>query len=220
MGNLQNLVENTKDFLGDNTPMFRDLDNMPKRPEDQELMTHMRMLYGHVDWESLIVEVDPIFIKLLNNAKGLFINDQEVLKTMQIGDHVALLNAETKGPLAYSDFMSDLADIEILNKKSAVSQAAYFFVFDLFDSGFGFKRFAPYFLIAFRLALLEGVMADEERFSTERVEQVWKKTFSLVMASTIQHLIDQTTDVDKGYLYIPFNPYESIISDYLENVEL
>ena len=63
-------------------------------------------------------------------------------------------------------------------------------------------------------------MADEERFSTERVEEVWKKTFSLVMASTIQHLIDQTTDVDKGYLYIPFNPYESIISDYLENVEL
>ena len=218
MGNYLNEIENIKDYLGNNTPMFTELDEMPRKPEGQELMTHLRMLYGHVDWECLIVEVDPILIELLRNEKECFFLGDEALKRIQTGEHVALLNAETKGALAYSAIMNKNEDAELLDMKEAIRQAAYFFVLDLFDSGFSFMRFAPYFLIAFRLALLEGEMTKEVRFSAQRVDDVWKRTFSLVMVSATQNLMKEVTNIDKGYLYIPFDLGDYAVEDYLENM--
>jgi len=218
MGNYLNKIENIKDYLGNDTPMFTKLMDMPERPEGQELMTHLRMLYGHVDWESLVVEVDPILIELLRNERKCFFLGNEALKRIQTGDHVALLNADTKGPLAYSAIKNKNEDAELVDMKEAIRIAADFFVLDLFDSGFGFKRFAPYFLIAFRLALLEGEMIKEVRFSAKRLEEVWKRTFSLVMVSATQNLMKEVTDIDKGYLYIPFDLGDYAVEDYLENM--
>ena len=61
--------------------------------------------------------------------------------------------------------------------KEAIRIAADFFVLDLFDSGFGFKRFAPYFLIAFRLALLEGEMTEDVRLPTQPKDSRFRRTF-------------------------------------------
>ena len=48
-------------------------------------------------------EVDPeVLIELLRNERKCFFLGNEALKRIQTGDHVALLNADTKGPLAYS----------------------------------------------------------------------------------------------------------------------
>lgn len=218
MGNYLNEIENIKDYLGNNTPMFTELDEMPRKPEGQELMTHLRMLYGHVDWEGLIVEVDPILIELLRNEKDCILFGNEVLKRIQAGDHVALLNAYTKKPLAYTAIKNKNEDAELVDMKEAIRLAAYFFVLDLFDSGFRFNRFAPYFLIAFRLALLEGEMTKEVRFSAQRVDDVWKRTFSLVMVSATQNLMKEVTNIDKGFLYIPFHLDDYTVEDYLENM--
>ena len=65
MGNLQNLVENTTDYLQNDYPKFVELMKMGDIPDGEEIMTHARMMYGHVDWTDLIVELDELTNQLL-----------------------------------------------------------------------------------------------------------------------------------------------------------
>jgi hypothetical protein len=61
-------------------------------------------------------------------------------------------------------------------------------------------------------------MTEDVRFSAKRLEEVWKRTFSLVMVSATQNLMKEVTDIDKGYLYIPFDLGDYAVEDYLENM--
>ena len=86
------------------------------------------------------------------------------------------------------------------------------------DCMFSFGLFTPYFLLAYRLALLEGWMDDDERFSDKRQEQVWQDTFSEVIVCAFSKLMRDLVKGDKTYLYAPFHLKEYAVEDYLENM--
>ena len=69
MENYRSRVENTPDYLKNETGVFVNLSDVyPKSPEVQ-ITTHLRMIYGHVDWENLIYTLDNETIRLLRKYK-------------------------------------------------------------------------------------------------------------------------------------------------------
>ena len=218
MGNYLNEIENTKDYLGDNTPMFTKLLDLPDRQEGQDLMTHLRMLYGHVDWQNMIVKMDQPTIDLLKKNAERICEGRDVLWKLRIGQYVALLTQDMMEPVTYNELKAGNADIELLDLEVAIERAANWFIEDLFEAAFGFKIFSSYFLVAYRLALLTGQMDDDERFSDKRQEQVWQNTFSEVIVCAFSKLMRDLVKGDKTYLYAPFHLKEYAVEDYLENM--
>ena len=218
MGNFSNEIENTKDYLGDNTPMFTKLLDLPDRQEGQDLMTHLRMLYGHVDWRNMIVKVDQPTIDLLKKNAERICEGRDVLWKLRIGQHVALLTQDTMEAVTYNELKAGNADIELLDLEVAIEQAAFWLMEEYLDCMFNFGLFTSYFLLAYRLALLEGWMDDDERFSDKRQEQVWQNTFSEVIVCAFSKLMRDLAKGDKTYLYAPFHLKEYAVEDYLENM--
>ena len=218
MGNYLNKIENTKDYLGNDTPMFTKLLDVHERPEGQEIMTHLRMLYGHVDWRNMIVKVDQPTIGLLKKNAERICEGRDVLWKLRIGQYVALLTQDMMEPVTYNELKAGNADIELLDLEVAIERAANWFIEDLFEAAFGFKIFSSYFLVAYRLALLTGQMDDDERFSDKRQEQVWQDTFSEVIVCAFSKLMRDLVKGDKTYLYAPFHLKEYAVEDYLENM--
>ena len=217
MGNFSNEIENTKDYLGDNTPMFTKLLDLPDRQEGQDLMTHLRMLYGHVDWQNLIVKMDQPTIDLLKkNADRFGIGDD--LGKLRVGRHIALLNSNMLEPVTYIELKTGNVNIDLVDLEEAIEQAAFWLLEECSDCMFSFGLFTPYFLLAYRLALLEGWMDDDERFSDKRQEQVWQDTFSEVIVCAFSKLMRDIAKGDKTYLYAPFHLKEYAVEDYLENM--
>jgi len=217
MGNFSNEIENTKDYLGDNTPMFTKLLDLPDRQEGQDLMTHLRMLYGHVDWQNLIVKMDQPTIDLLKkNADRFGIEDD--LGKLREGRHIALLNSNMLEPVTYIELKTGAVNIDLVDLEEAIEQAAFWLMEEYLDCMFSFGLFTPYFLLAYRLALMEGWMDDDERFSDKRQEQVWQDTFSEVIVCAFSKLMRDLVKGDKTYLYAPFHLKEYAVEDYLENM--
>ena len=218
MGNYLNKIENTKDYLGNDTPMFTKLLDIHERPEGQDIMTHLRMLYGHVDWRNMIVKVDQPTIGLLKKNAERICEGRDVLWKLRIGQYVALLTQDMMEPVTYNELKAGNADIELLDLEVAIERAANWFIEDLFEAAFGFKIFSSYFLVAYRLALLTGQMDDEVRFSDKRQEQVWQDTFSEVIVCAFSKLMRDLAKGDKTYLYAPFHLKDYVVEDYLENM--
>ena len=218
MGNYLNKIENTKDYLGNDTPMFTKLLDIHERPEGQEIMTHLRMLYGHVDWRNMIVKVDQTTIDLLKKNAERICEGRDVLWKLRIGQYVALLTQDMMEPVTYNELKAGNADIELLDLEVAIERAANWFIEDLFEAAFGFKIFSSYFLVAYRLALLTGQMDDEVRFSEQRLSDVWQNTFSEVIVCAFSKLMRDLAKGDKTYLYAPFHLKEYAVEDYLENM--
>jgi hypothetical protein len=217
MGNFSNEIENTKDYLGDNTPMFTKLLDLPDRQEGQDLMTHLRMLYGHVDWQNMIVKMDQPTIDLLKkNADRFGIEDD--LGKLREGRHIALLNSNMLEPVTYIELKTGAVNIDLVDLEEAIEQAAFWLMEEYLDCMFSFGLFTPYFLLAYRLALMEGWMDDDERFSDKRQEQVWQDTFSEVIVCAFSKLMRDLVKGDKTYLYAPFHLKEYAVEDYLENM--
>ena len=218
MGNYLNKIENTKEYLGNDTPMFTKLLDIHERPEGQEIMTHLRMLYGHVDWRNMIVKVDQTTIDLLKKNAERICEGRDVLWKLRIGQYVALLTQDMMEPVTYNELKAGNADIELLDLEVAIERAANWFIEDLFEAAFGFKIFSSYFLVAYRLALLTGQMDDEVRFSEQRLSDVWQNTFSEVIVCAFSKLMRDLAKGDKTYLYAPFHLKEYAVEDYLENM--
>ena len=218
MGNYLNEIKNTKDYLGDNTPMFTKLLDLPDRQEGQDLMTHLRMLYGHVDWQNMIVKMDQPTIDLLKKNAERICEGRDVLWKLRIGQHVALLTQDTMEAVTYNELKAGNADIELLDLEESIERAAYWLIEEILDSSYGFSIYSTYFLVAYRLALLEGCMDEDERFSDDRLEQVWRTTISDVVVCTCLRLLEKVSRGEKLYLYAPFHLDEYAVEDYLENM--
>ena len=216
MGNLQNLVENTKDYLGNDYPKFVELMKMGDIPDGEEIMTHARMLYGHVDWTDLIVELDGLTNQLLMKSEISFDVGEDVRKRLRSGKHVAILDGDGLGPMTYSRLKTGRAHIELMDLEEAINQAARWFVEDLFDYVGSFPLFIPYFLVAFRLALLDGEIPDDERFSDERLDAVWRNTQQKVMFCVGARLAKQAFEASSRIIK-SFHLSEYQVEKYLEN---
>ena len=107
MSYYSNEFENTKDYLEGKTPLIKELSEVRGVPEGADLQTHLRMMYGHVAWNNLIIELTPEIISLLKTKIDSVETGFNVLQTLQPHKHVALLNTETLGPITYNEIITD-----------------------------------------------------------------------------------------------------------------
>ena len=137
------------------------------------------------------------------------------LGRMKEGDYVAILNAETMGPVTYKEMMTDSEVIEVLDLDEAIERAAKWLVDELLESVFSFSLFTPYFLLAFRLALMQGSWPENLRFAEARLNEEWHKTLSSVLFFAGQKLQQEAIGISKRERQIWFNLPENKIEDYL-----
>lgn len=216
MGNYRNEVENTEDYLGRETPMYRELMNLPDMPEGEELMTHVRMMYGHVDWSDMIVELDRATIGLLQEHEACISIGENVMRRLRTGKPVALIDGEAMGAVSYSMLKTGSGLFEVLDLEEAKEQAARWFVEDLYGSGLRFPLFVPYVLLAFRLALMEGTMKESERFARKRLCEVWRETWAQVMFRVGMKLVTSSGDIETGRIGCDFELLVGAVERYLE----
>lgn len=217
MENFFDGVENTQDYLkGLKTNVLMELDRMPNKAE---LTTHLRMVYGHVDWDDLIYKLDDDTINQIMKNKDMICEGEDVIARMKKGDHVIIVNNYDMGPLSFKRMISNSVCFEIYDLNKAIERAAHFFVDDLIESVFSFSLFTPYFLIAFRLALMDGNMPDDERFESERLEEVWRKTYSSVLYFAGQKLQHNAIELGKSCHWMSFNLPDYKIEDYFDKLK-
>ena len=128
---------------------------------------------------------------------------------------IAVLHSETMGPLTYNDMINGDVPIELYNTDMAIERAAYWFVDDILDSISSMGLFTEYFTLAFRLALMQGDMPDEERFSKQRLNKVWGETKASVMFSVGQLLQKQSIESMKSGRWMNFDLTEEDVHEYL-----
>ena len=209
-------VENTQDYLKDDkTEMLMDLITMPHKAE---LPTHLRMVYGHMNWDNLVYKLDDDIISLIQKNKDSLCEGKDVLGRMKKGDHIIIVDNNEMGPVTFKKMMTNSVYFEIYDLQEAIDRAAHFFVDDLLESVFSFSLFTPYFLIAFRLALMEGEMDDYDRFENERLEEVWRKTYSSVLYFAGKELQEKAIEMGKSCHYLAFDLPDYKIEDYMEKM--
>ena len=218
MKNFSKGVENTPDFLEDESKKFVDLLNLYKKAPETQITTHLRMIYGHVDWDNLIYTLDEETISALRKNKFNVGPGREVVDRLKKGVCVAILNSDTMGPVTYKEMLTGRVDIELCDLDQAIEKAANWFVDDTLESVYTYSLFTPYFLLAFRLALMEGDMTDEERFEEGRLDEVWRKTYSSVLYFAGQKFQDEAIEMAKSNYRMHFNISEYEIEDYMNNL--
>ena len=218
MKNFSKGVENTPDFLEDESKKFVDLLNLYKKAPETQITTHLRMIYGHVDWDNLIYTLDEETISTLRKNKFNVGPGREVVDRLKKGVCVAILNSDTMGPVTYKEMLTGRVDIELCDLDQAIEKAANWFVDDTLESVYTYSLFTPYFLLAFRLALMEGDMTDEERFEEDRLDEVWRKTYSSVLYFAGQKFQDKAIELAKSKYRMQFNISEYEIEDYMQNL--
>lgn len=211
-------IENTKDYLEGKTPMIKELCEVSELPKGADIQSHLRMMYGHVDWDNLIVEVTPELSDILIKNAGRIARGLEVLGMMMSGQHVALLDFESMGPVTYKELTAGSKEIELLDFDTAVERAAHWFVEDLLEFNNEETLFTEYFIVAYRLALLGNCRDEDERFSSERLNDEWRKTLSKVMMRAGQKLTEESFEIPKSYRWIRFQLDDDEVEEYLKNI--
>ena len=218
MSYYSNELENTKDYLEDKTPVFKELCEVRGVPKGADLQTHLRMMYGHTDWDNLIIELTPEIISMLKTKIDSIETGVNVLGSLVPHKHVALLNTESLGPITYNEIVNDSVKMELLDTDTAMEQAAHWFVEDLLETNFEFTLFTQYFIVAFRLALFDNLRADEEQFSEERLNRVWRETYSKTMILASQKILQAAVTIPEKCFWLNFKLYEYEIEDYFNAI--
>ena len=216
MKNYRKGVENTPDFLEGKSQMIVNLMDADTRPDTADLTTHLRMVYGHVVWNNLVYKLDEETISLLKKHEDCISMGKRLVCDIYPGKYVAIVNSETMGPLTYKEMKSGNVMFELYDLDEVKEQAAHWYVEDLLASFYSFSLFTPYFVIALRLAVMEGHMSDEERFSEDRLNEVWYNTFSSVFSLIGYKLMQQANHIEKSCTIAPFNLDEYLIEKYYE----
>ena len=216
MKNFRKGVENTPDFLEDKSQMIVNLMDIDPMPNTADLTTHLRMVYGHVDWDNLIYKLDEETISLLKNHEDCISVGKRLLCDIYPGKYVAIVNADTMGPLTYQEMKSGNVMFKLYDLDDAKERAAYWYVDDLLGSLYSFSLFTPYFVMALRLAVMERHMSDEERFSEDRLNDVWCKTYSSTLSLAAFKLMQQACHIEKEHAIVPFNLDDYSIKEYYE----
>lgn len=216
MKNYRKGVENTPDFLEGKSQKIVNLMDIDARRDAVDLTTHLRMVYGHVVWNNLVYKLDEETISLLKKHEDCISMGKRLFCDIYPGKYVAIVNADTMGPLTYQEMKSGNVMFELYDLDDAKERAAYWYVDDLLGSLYSFSLFTPYFVMALRLAVMEGHMSDEERFSEDRLNDVWCKTYSSILSLVAFKLMQQACHVEKECAIVPFNLSDYLIEEYYE----
>ena len=218
MSYYSNEFENTKDYLEGKTPLIKELSEVRGVPDGADLQTHLRMMYGHVDWSNLIIELSPEIISMLKTKIDSIDVGINVLGSLHSHERVALLNTDSLGPVTYNEIVNGAVKMELLDTDTAIEQAAHWFVEDLLETNFEFALFSQYFIVAYRLALFDGRRENEEQFSKERLNRVWRETYSKTMIIVSQKLLQAAMTIPEKSYWINFEPNDCEIEDYMNAI--
>ena len=216
MKNYRKGVENTPDFLEGKSQKIVNLMDIDARRDAVDLTTHLRMVYGHVVWNNLVYKLDEETISLLKKHEDCISVGKRLLCDIYPGKYVAIVNADTMGPLTYQEMKSGNVMFELYDLDEAKERAAFWYVDDLLGSLYSFSLFTPYFVMALRLAVMEGHMSDEERYSEDRLNDVWCKTYSSILSLVAFKLMQQACHIEKECAIVPFNLDDYLIEVYYE----
>jgi hypothetical protein len=216
MKNFRKGVENTPDFLEGKSQKIVNLMDIDARRDAVDLATHLRMVYGHIAWNNLVYKLDEETISLLKKHGDCISMGKRLFCDIYPGKYVAIVNADTMGPLTYQEMKSGNVMFELYDLDDAKERAAFWYVDDLLGSLYSFSLFTPYFVMALRLAVMEGHMSDEERFSEDRLNDVWCKTYSSILSLVAFKLMQQACHVEKECAIVPFNLSDYLIEEYYE----
>lgn len=216
MKNYRKGVENTPDFLEGKSQKIVNLMDIDARRDAVDLTTHLRMVYGHVVWNNLVYKLDEETISLLKKHEDCISMGKRLFCDIYPGKYVAIVNADTMGPLTYQEMKSGNVMFELYDLDDAKERAAFWYVDDLLGSLYSFSLFTPYFVMALRLAVMEGHMSDEERYSEDRLNDVWCKTYSSILSLVAFKLMQQACHVEKECAIVPFNLSDYLIEEYYE----
>ena len=218
MSYYSNEVENTKDYLESKTPVIKELCEVRGVPDGADLQTHLRMMYGHVDWSNMIIELSPEIISMLKTKIDSIDVGINVLGSLRPHERVALLNTDSLGPVTYNEIVNGSVKMELLDTDTAIEQAAHWFVEDLLETNFEFALFSQYFIVAYRLALYDNRRADEDQFSEERLNRVWRETFSKTMIIVSHKLLQAAMTIPEKAYWINFKPNDCEIEEYMNAI--
>lgn len=145
--------------------------------------------------------------------------EQAYIDSLKPGTRVIIVDRDEMKPVTYSRMLEEEPDVEVLTLDKALEKAAFWFVENITDGYAGFSLTAAYFLLAFRLAMLEGEMDGQERFSKERYDKVWGEMYASLLYYAGQRLSQEAIDMTKSHRLEKFELQERTIKDYLENVK-
>ena len=213
--------ENTANYSG-GEEMIRDLYEIgainPKLYEKSSypLLTHMRVTYGRVNWEDFVVMLDQ---QTINNLLAIYRDCncyQKMVENLKPGMKVMILDGDVMTPVTYNGLITGSTFVEVLTYDEAINTAADWFRDEMIDGYGGFSMTTIYFLITFRLALMEDEMSDEERFSKERLKEKWRYTYAHMLSLVGQKLEAAAIDMAKGKYQVDFELDDSEVEYYLE----
>lgn len=220
MGNYLNKIENNKDYLDTNKPMFRELICIPAIPTESykhvssPLKTHMRMMYGHVDWNGFVVELDDLSISMIEKT-DCWLKPDAILKP---GMKVVVVDSESMGPVTFCDIANNNCALEVLTLDDAIEQAAFWYFENLNGDFAEFHLATIYFLLAFRLAVMEGNMDDEARFLSSRLNKVWRETYASMLFQVSKKMEKAAIDMVKGSSWNKFDLEDYEVEEYQDSL--
>lgn len=223
--NYLNDIENNKNYLG-NEPVIRDLmdvGGVPSRLFDTSsypLLTHMRVAYGRVNWDDFVVELDQ---QTINNLLAIYRDCdsyRKKLESLKPGMKVMIVDGDSMTPVTYNGLIKGTTFVEVLTYDDAINKAAEWFEDDLLDGYGGFSLTTIYYLVAFRLALMDGDMSDEERFAKSRISKVWRHTYAHMISLVAQKLEDAAIEIAKSSYRAEFFLDDDEVEKYITSLNV
>lgn len=223
--NYLNDIENNKNYLG-NEPVIRDLmdvGGIPSRLFDTSsypLLTHMRVAYGRVNWDDFVVELDQ---QTINNLLAIYRDCdsyRKMLESLKPGMKVMIVDGDSMTPVTYNGLIKGTTFVEVLTYDDAINKAAEWLEDDLLDGYGGFSLTTIYYLVAFRLALMDGDMSDEERFAKSRISKVWRHTYAHMISLVAQKLKDAAIDIAKSSYRAEFFLDDDEVEKYIVSLNV
>ena len=178
-----NNKENYCDFLVNEKKITRlvDIGMIPVKFVEETsscpLPIHMNMMYRHVDWDNFDIVLDEQMISRLYDILSEE-EEEAFLETLKPDMRVMLVDRDEMKPISYSQMQAADPNVEVVTYDRALSFAALCAFRNISGHYEGFKLATAYFLMAFRLAMLDGEMSDKDRFSYERYQKVWNEAYS------------------------------------------
>ena len=221
--NYLNDIENNKNYLG-NEPVIRDLmdvGGVPSRLFDTSsypLLTHMRVAYGRVNWDDFVVELDQ---QTINNLLAIYRDCdsyRKKLESLKPGMKVMIVDGDSMTPVTYNGLIKGTTFVEVLTYDDAINKAAEWLEDDLLDGYGGFSLTTIYYLLAFRLALMDGDMSDEERFAKSRISKVWRHTYAHMISLVAQKLEDAAIEIAKSSYRAEFFLDDDEVEKYIASL--
>ena len=222
MNYLNNIENNTNYLYG--LPIIRDLYDIEQIPQKlyetshYPLLTHMRMTYGRTCWEDFVVELDK---PTINNILAIYRDCncyEKMVETLKPGMKVVIVDGDTMTPVTYNGLITGSTFVEVLTYDDAIDTAANWFRDDLIDGYGGMSLTTIYFLLAFRLALMEGDMDNEERFAKSRINEVWRHTYAHMMSLVGQKLEAAAIEMAKGRYIVDFELEDAEVERYISSL--